>query len=329
MLNSVIFFIAITLVFTYLVLALMVTGVNEIWFTFLSTKAKSLEKFLARLFFDKEWKDIFDKINVSPFINVLKKKTDRFPGYIPAENFTSALLTAVGNGKTDLESIKEAVNKKTDKGQFYQLLASLISQHTNIDEIRKEIERIFNTSMDRLSSWYKRNAKVMSFFVAFAVCAALNIDTIDISVRMWKNKVQAEQFASFAADAGKMFEKDVSGHIVLRNRADTLARVDVVVVPASSQAPARDSLNVKGSVQQIITTYDVLTDLGIPMGWSKDNIPSCEGSVWWTIVLWLLKVIGISLTAVATSLGAPFWFDILSRVTPLKKSTTTVPSSLK
>jgi hypothetical protein len=327
MLNSVIFFIAITLVFIYLVLALMVTGVNEIWFTFLSTKAKSLEKFLARLFFDQEWKEIFDKVKVSPFINVLKKKSDRFPEYVPSENFTSALLTAIGKGKADLESVKEAVNKKTDKGQFYDMLAALISQNADMDKIRMEIERIFNASMDRLSSWYKKNAKIMSFFIALAVCAALNIDTIDISVKMWKNKAQAEQFASFAADAGKMFEKDVSGQIMLRNRADTLARVNVVVVPAGGEAPARDSLNVKGAVQQIITTYDVLTDLGIPMGWSNDNIPSCEGGVWWTIVLWLLKVIGIGLTAVATSLGAPFWFDILSRATPLKKSITTSSSS--
>jgi len=329
MFNSIIFFIAITLIFIYLVLALMVTGVNEIWFTFLSTKAKNLEKFLARLFFDQEWKEIFDKIKVSPFINVLKKKSDRFPEYIPSENFATALLTAVGNGKADLESVKEAVNKKTGKGQFYDMLAALISQHTDMDDLRKEIERIFNTSMDRLSSWYKKNAKLMSFFVAFAVCGALNIDTIDISVKMWKNKEQAEQFASFAVDASKMFEKDVSGQIVLKNRTDTLARVNVVMVPATGETAPRDSVNVKRSVQQIITTYDVLTNLGIPMGWTKDNIPACDGHVWWTIILWLLKFIGIGLTAIATSLGAPFWFDILSRVTPLKKSITTASSSSK
>jgi hypothetical protein len=116
---------------------------------------------------------------------------------------------------------------------------------------------------------------------------------------------------------------------MLRNRADTLAMVNVVVEGTTNKGAISDSLY-QGPVQKITSTYDVLTDLGIPMGWTKDNIPSSEGHVWWTIALWLLKVIGIGLTAIATSLGAPFWFDILNKVSPLKKSTSsTASSSLK
>jgi hypothetical protein len=37
------------------------------------------------------------------------------------------------------------------------------------------------------------------------------------------------------------------------------------------------------------------------------------------IGLWILKVLGIFLTSFAASLGAPFWFDVLSRISPVKK----------
>jgi hypothetical protein len=50
--------------------------------------------------------------------------------------------------------------------------------------------------------------------------------------------------------------------------------------------------------------------LGLPLGWSADD-PRTMPS--WGFMVWLSKVSGWLLTAVAISLGAPFWFDLLSK----------------
>ena len=57
---------------------------------------------------------------------------------------------------------------------------------------------------------------------------------------------------------------------------------------------------------------EILSDLetfGIPLGWP-------EVPVGWT--QWALKIIGLFITAVAMTLGAPFWFDLLKKVSGLR-----------
>jgi hypothetical protein len=52
--------------------------------------------------------------------------------------------------------------------------------------------------------------------------------------------------------------------------------------------------------------------LNIPIGWSKDKFPQDWGLIW--------KIIGLFFTTLAVSLGAPFWFDLLKKVTRLRVS---------
>jgi hypothetical protein len=47
-----------------------------------------------------------------------------------------------------------------------------------------------------------------------------------------------------------------------------------------------------------------LGDLSLPLGWR-----SSPGS----ITAWASKIAGLLFTTIALSLGAPFWFDLLSR----------------
>ena len=55
----------------------------------------------------------------------------------------------------------------------------------------------------------------------------------------------------------------------------------------------------------------------LPIGWTADHLADMKARwkdgggdfVWWLVV----KLIGLSITAFAVSLGAPFWFDLLSK----------------
>ncbi|NVO21492.1 MAG: hypothetical protein HXX13_17455 [Bacteroidetes bacterium] len=325
MFNSVIISIAITLVFIFLLLAVMVTAFNELAFTFSRTRAKQLEGFLHKLYFkDDKWHEIFEKVKNSPFIDVLKKSPDKFPASIPADTFATALLAEIGNNELTIEAIKKAVDANKDSGSdFYKMMRAVLSQNPTFEQLKAEVEKTFNSAMDRLSGWYKRNAKIWSFVVAFLLCALLNVDTISITKNLWGDKDKAEQLASFAVTAGKYFEKNDSSEVVMKSGADTLAylKVDHKSIPSSNQVnKALESLNSPDSVhsQQLQRTYSILSGLDVPIGWTKANMPSGHNSFWMCLGLWLLKILGIMMTTVAVSLGAPFWFDVLNRVTPLK-----------
>lgn len=324
MFSSTILSIAITLVFVYLVVAVMVTGINETWFALSRQRSKQLKKFLSDFFFDDEWrKDIFDRFSNSPFIQVLKKGENKFPAAIPAANFVKAVLTVVGEGKADIKTIRSKVAAKAGKGGLYQLLDSLISQLKTTEELQAQLENIFDTSMERVTGWYKRYARLSSFAVGLAICAALNLDTINIAVRLWNDKALAEKIAAFSGDMSRNFDKDASGKIVFKDGSgndvtvqmkDTITQTEVTKDTASA-----DSTNMMIPVRTVEKSYEVISESGIPMGWSKQNIPPCTKNPWMGAGLWALKVLGIFLTAFAVTLGAPFWFDLLSRVTPLKK----------
>lgn len=332
MFNSIVISIAITLVFIFLLLSIMVTAINDIVFTMMRSKSKQLEKYLDELFFDDEhWYSIFSKIKHSPFINVLKKAPHKFPSAIPAENFSTALLAHIGNNDLTIEAMKKAVaaNKVEDAGkdkksEFFTILEALLSQNPTFEQLRTEIDKIFNNAMDRLSGWYKRKAKMMSFLFAFLICAGFNVDTVSITKNLWNNKDKAEQIASFAAAAGSYFEKNDSSQVVLKNGIDTLAYLKVENIAlthskAGKLVAGMDTTN-NVPVQQLQKSYNILASLDIPMGWTKDNIPAKKKDGTFDFGLWLLKIIGLLLTTAAVSMGAPYWFDILNKIAPLKQS---------
>jgi hypothetical protein len=327
MFNSVVISIAITLVFIFLLMAVMVTAINELVFTFMRSRSKHLEAFLAKLYFDDEkWKEIFNKVKNSPFINVLKKAPEKFPGSIPAETFTTALLAHIGKNELTIEAVKKASEENKDsQSDFYVMLRALLSQNPTFEQLRAEIDKMFNSAMDRLSGWYKRNAKIWSFFVALLLCCVLNVDTITITRNLWNDKDKAEQLASFAVAAGKYFEKNDSSEVVMKNGIDTLAyiRVENKALTESKVGKAIGNIPTTDTVhkQQLQTSYNILAKLDVPIGWSKDNVPAKSDSGMMTIGLWLLKILGLLLTTAAVSLGAPYWFDILNKITPLKQAT--------
>ena len=59
-------------------------------------------------------------------------------------------------------------------------------------------------------------------------------------------------------------------------------------------------------------TLKQLAQYNLPIGWNSlpQDIPG-----------WILKVIGLAMTTVAVSLGAPFWFDLLRTLSNLRNST--------
>jgi hypothetical protein len=63
----------------------------------------------------------------------------------------------------------------------------------------------------------------------------------------------------------------------------------------------------------VVKRLEDVQELNLPLGWKDDLIPASG-------VEWLLKLIGLALTAAALTMGAPFWFGLLNKVTNLRST---------
>src|SRR5205823_7487582 len=130
---------------------------------------------------------------------------------------------------------------------------------------------------------YKRYAKRVILAIAVVLALALNADTVVFVNSLWHDPALR---ASVAAQA-----------------------TNVESAQCPQGVPPLDC--VTQSVQQV-------KDLTVPIGWpahpsGDPRVP--HGSAGAIFLGWLLKLVGLALTAAAISRGAPFWFDLLNRFT--------------
>jgi hypothetical protein len=87
----------------------------------------------------------------------------------------------------------------------------------------------------------------------------------------------------------------------------------VVVNPTAGAAPAVSPVqDTSVRAQAMKDRIQELKAIGIPLGWPDPDTSPRDVS-WY-----LLKVMGLLLTAGAASLGAPFWFDMLNKIISIR-----------
>jgi hypothetical protein len=93
-----------------------------------------------------------------------------------------------------------------------------------------------------------------------------------------------------------------------------------VVARAEAAQPRAGATGLK----QVASDVTDLQQLSIPIGWSAETRP--EGGDEWLFRV-VFKVLGLLVTAAALTLGAPFWFDVLSKVARLRSVGAPPPAS--
>jgi hypothetical protein len=149
----------------------------------------------------------------------------------------------------------------------------------DINNLKASLAAWYDSAMDRVSGWYKYHTQWILFWIGLVLAVGLNADTTVIVHQL-------------STDATL--------------RQSVVAAAQSVKPPSDSSKPANPIGEVQEQIQKI-------AELGIPLGW-KGTRPSTRQD--W--VAWLRKFLkafpGFLLTAIAVSLGAPFWFDILNKI---------------
>jgi hypothetical protein len=311
--------IGIGLIFVYLMLSLVCTAANEALASLFGWRANTLREGIGNLLdgpdaHSRQWAEKFYN---HPLIQGLYKPGQR-PSYIPSRTFALAVTDlvlpgAVTAGTATAQQLRDAVDaapcppglkqvfrllideaeRSSTAGQRLRLAGVLDLQKfdTLFDQLQQHIEIWFNNSMERVSGWYKRRVQAWTIGIAVCLTVALNVD----SVLLWQGLARDSALRSLLVAQAEEMVKQPPATLVVSGTTAT---------PAPAVTPLQDTA-ARGQLLQ--DRIQELKNVGLPIGWPDPDGPR-RGSAWF-----LLKVLGLLLTAGAASLGAPFWFDVLNR----------------
>jgi hypothetical protein len=173
-----------------------------------------------------------------------------------------------------------------------QFNALLTKAGGDYDAFIASVEDWYDDHMDRVSGWYKREAQRILIVIGFALAVAFNVD----SVRLYSGLTCSSALRGAVAIAASKAATPGSP-------ADaTFVTGMLNAVPLGWRWPiAATGANPWDARGWQLQFPDA------PSSCAPATTPSPNPTFYW-----FAKIVGIVLTALALSLGAPFWFDALS-----------------
>jgi hypothetical protein len=218
----------------------------------------------------------------------------RMPSYIPSTIFARAFVATLTTkyGKTQTATV--LLEKVGNEGLSRTLLALMGEQSDDVAALEAAVCTWYDTVMDRIGGWYKRRSQLVLFFLGLFFAGTMNIDAIALSQRLWSDEAAAAQLAQKTAD------NIASGR--LAQPAPTLIE----------QPPLEQAVAARKKMQQVEA---------LPIGWPSPRfVGMTSKNMGDYLVPLLFALMGWIITAFASSLGAPFWFDGIGWLLALRGS---------
>ncbi|NIG53949.1 hypothetical protein [Chitinophaga sp. Cy-1792] len=357
--------VALGLVFIFLLYSLFVTILQEMIARVFSLRARTLSKALRRMldgdprrndlgffgrftlftwFYERGWSVVhfFFPFKYSPIlqqfyatssIRYLGENTAASrPSYISPAIFSQTMVHLLRNSTTARNTDQQTIQAALDENSLHFNDATLTYIRNiftdaggNTDRFRALLEDWFNETMSRASSWYRKHTQSWLLIIGFCIAGIFNVDTIAIARILMKDKTVRQEMVQLASSRSYAMAPIVDTlqqkHVMYKDsaffRQDSSLRVfvgdtSVIGVYAMLRADAGDARNVLGIHREFSAAH--------PYGLSHP----LQQNGWIVLAGWLM-------TAMAISLGAPFWFDLLGKVvkfrnTPADNSAGSMPS---
>jgi hypothetical protein len=334
----------------------------------------------------------------------------RLPSYIPKENFAAAVLDVIAPPATG--AAKSATSLARAKAQRFKnvrkaaadlvtsagngppvpgeevlppserlakaILWALDNSDGDIVTARKQLEAWYDSTMDRVSGWYKRQTQWMLFLIGLAVALIINLNTVTVVERLYYDdefrlaivkdateaktnptivdKVERERSKKQGSEtsapvaltapptgetakppAAKQFDSAPGLKMTDSRKDGKGAAPPVPPSPLPVPVPSPSQMNTDPNLQpgrgdttpqrdrelaaSVGTLQRELEQYGYPVGWTQDIwekfIKDWQNQKMRVLSTWIL---GWLLTAVAMTMGAPFWFDLLNKLVSLRSS---------
>jgi len=279
-----------------------------------------------------------------PLIKFLgANKSNSKPSYISKETFSKVIIDLLRGEQLDPDErikplIQKALENKTIK---WGKISTEISEETlsyinsiwydskgDVEKFKQLLENWFDETMERATGWYKKHTQFILLFVGLAIAIIFNVNTIKIVEKLEKDPKLREQIVQ-QANAFMSAHPDLNAELNSR-KADLeilqsqMKNNNIEVNDSLRKTQVTDSLDLeyyKTLVEykkKVVARADSLINTDI----KKTNevlglgLDTYEGPFLWSLLGWII-------TALAISIGAPFWYDLLNKFMKLRGSGST------
>ncbi|HNP19216.1 MAG TPA: hypothetical protein PKL31_12325 [Fulvivirga sp.] len=348
--------VVIGLVFIYLLYSLLASLIAEIIATNLGLRARNLHSAIRRMLTNNNVhalqtmvKDRTDSV-VSKFYNHPEIKSlsanNLFskPSSINPDTFAKVmvdLFQANGGNKEQLKEGIRQLNFGTDIEHY--LINQVEEADNNLNKLRSSMASWFDNTMKNATEWYKRNLQIVLFIIGIVIAWVFNVNSFQLVKKLSVDKNTREQMVSLAT---AYIDSNTATSTI--NKLDSLGKISIEADTAYD--PKMDALmkvnkELLGDIEKTQTILGGGTWLPDTLAVSHKNKSILPGYIVKKILpqgkrfskkeqlnaafsttdklsyafnmLWL-NFFGYATTALALSLGAPFWFDLLNKFMKLR-----------
>lgn len=284
MLDSALLDVCIGLMVVYLTLALATTAANEVLASLLQLRAKNLHSGLAHLL---DGQAPVDALLAHPLVQGLDDAQDPSLSWIPRHLFARVVLDlarADATAPSDIEDLRAALRDPQSplpERPRRALLGLLDDGVTTLEQARAVAAAWFDDAMAAASDRYRARMGRSSLVLAAAITVALDADSLRLAHATWSD----DQLRAVMVDRAERLTDD----------ANLVGR------------------QLRAQTETLAAQVEAMKAAGLPLGWSADDVAALDPreDALAALGAWLSRLLGWSITALAASLGAPFWFDVL------------------
>ena len=249
---------------------------------------------------------------------LFKRRTSaRLPSYISAKSFADAVA--------ELAAASESVDH-LPAGLQKRLKPLVAEVGSDVTKLKAGVERWYDETMDRAGGAYKRWATWWIFGIGLVLVVVANANTVTVAEKLWRDPVTRQVVADSAAGVASNTSNRTG---TCTDTASTTPTTVAQAAPSGGSAPEPTTTtsstpptsaappSVACQIKSVADATDQLHSLGLPIGWDKaatDGFRHFGGLV--------KNIVGLLLTAFLVMLGAPFWFDLLTKLVSLRSSGT-------
>ena len=256
----------------------------------------------------------------------------KHPSYVPSKTFTLAFLDILAKGQATmgtaeerLAQIKASIDNLPDSDVKKSLQALLINGSDSVEKVEQKIEGWFTDSMDRVSGWYKNRVQIWTVVIASVITILVNADTIQIAQKLMINPALRDKIVQEAKTANSSTTDKTAPTLTSQQKEDLSSltgwarefRIFHHLYACGDQSLRGGGLTEMDCREESEEQVKASSNPKFSAAWNSDAFPGTR-LLSGLLFPWLWAVVpghfvGWILTAIAASLGAPFWFDTLNK----------------
>jgi hypothetical protein len=188
----------------------------------------------------------------------------------------------------------------------------LVEGESRLSAARRTVEQRFDDAMDRTSGWYKRSTQLWLGVVGLILACALNVDTITVATALWRDPTlrqntleHAQKYRLVSTSDGTFSSVEDAVQAIRDLNAQLSQELQLPIGWVTQVYPLQAGESCVLLPQRVGDVWGIPSQKGCLL--VMEAVPNQSAGP-------LAKLMGLLLTAIAVSQGAPFWFDLISKL---------------